>query len=342
MKVAACQMVPELGNIPANLEQAERLIEEAFSRGASWVILPEFFPTAMGFHSSLIHCALPLDGPAVQLLLEQARKHHGYVGGSFVLIKEGGHYNTFVLAAPDGRLETHDKDTPTWWEHCYFRGGSDDGILETDIGKVGAILCWELIRWKTPKRLKGRIDFAVSGSCWPGMPQKPPFVKKLYQHFDRVSLKILDEAPIRMARLLGVPVIHASHAGPFKAKFPILNLPRYACYQGETKIVDAQGEVLAKRTMQDGAGVAVADIEPRPVAAPEPLKDGIYIPEFSLPIRVLFDLWWTISGIHGKFYYARLKKKHPETFMPKRFKMVQNGSKWHKTVRNGIKPKPAG
>jgi N-carbamoylputrescine amidase len=333
MKVAACQMAPELGNIPANLAQAEHLIEEAFLRGARWVILPEFFPTAMAFHPSMIHSALPLDGPAVQLLVEQARKHQGFVGGSMVLIKGGEHYNTFVLAGPDGQLQMHDKDTPTWWEHCYFQGGSDDGILETDMGRVGAILCWELIRWKTPKTLKGRIDFVVSGSCWPGMPQRPPLVKRIFKRFDKVSLKILEEAPGQMARLLGVPVIHASHAGPFKAGIPIVSFPHYACYQGETKIVDGRGNVLGRLTMQDGAGVVVAEIEPRPVAVSQPLKDGIYIPEFSFPMRFLFDAWWTISALHGKWYYARLKKKHPEIFMPKRFKTVQNGIKRFKMVQ---------
>jgi len=46
------------------------------------------------------------------------------VGGSFIASRSGEHYNTFVLAMPDGSTAFHDKDQPTMWENCYYLGGS--------------------------------------------------------------------------------------------------------------------------------------------------------------------------------------------------------------------------
>jgi len=59
---AAIQMNARLGDVAGNLERAERLVREAFRRGAQWVVLPEFFTSPVGYHFALRHVALPPDG----------------------------------------------------------------------------------------------------------------------------------------------------------------------------------------------------------------------------------------------------------------------------------------
>jgi len=54
MKVAAVQMRAELGNVKSNLSTAEALVREAFRKGAKWVILPEFFPSAVAFAPNML------------------------------------------------------------------------------------------------------------------------------------------------------------------------------------------------------------------------------------------------------------------------------------------------
>ena len=54
--------------------------EDAFASGAEWVILPEFFTSAVGFHQKMMNAALPLEGPAMDLLKSLAKKHDGVVG----------------------------------------------------------------------------------------------------------------------------------------------------------------------------------------------------------------------------------------------------------------------
>jgi predicted amidohydrolase len=65
---AAIQMKAQLGDVDHNINAAGRLMKEAFRKGADWVILPEFFTSAMGFHPKMHAVALPLEGRAMEML----------------------------------------------------------------------------------------------------------------------------------------------------------------------------------------------------------------------------------------------------------------------------------
>ena len=83
IRVAAIQMQADFAEVDSNLARAERLVREAFQQGAEWVILPEFFTTAIGVHSRMLGAARPLDGRPMQLLVSLAEAYEGVVGGSF-------------------------------------------------------------------------------------------------------------------------------------------------------------------------------------------------------------------------------------------------------------------
>jgi hypothetical protein len=53
IRVAAVQMTADLANVDANLLKAERLVHLALKRGARWIILPEFFTSAVAFHPGM-------------------------------------------------------------------------------------------------------------------------------------------------------------------------------------------------------------------------------------------------------------------------------------------------
>src|ERR1041384_490950 len=63
VRVAAVQMTAVLANVEANLTKAERLVHLAFERGARWVVLPEFFTSAMAFHGDMLNAVQELNGP---------------------------------------------------------------------------------------------------------------------------------------------------------------------------------------------------------------------------------------------------------------------------------------
>jgi len=302
IKVAAIQMCAAFGNVKENLRKAEILLQDALQRGAKWAILPEFFTSGVGFHPDLLKVALPLEGPALSLMHEMAGAYGAVVGGSFICRREGNNYNTFLLVFPDGSYEVHDKDLPTMWENCYYRGGHDDGILDTPIGKVGAALCWEYVRTQTVRRLAGRVELVVGGTCWWDLPRGLGMPKLLSER----NRRILYETPGRFARMVGAPVIHASHAGRFTCNWPWLPGVRYrSVYLGETQIVDGAGNILARLTHEDGEGVITAEITPGRVGPSEEIPDRFWIPD--LPGLIRFS--WTYQNIHGRRYYRKMNSR---------------------------------
>jgi len=299
VKVAAIQMCAEFGNVEVNLRKAEALLTDALDRGAKWAILPEFFTSGVGFHPKILEVAMPVEGPALILMRRLACKYHAWVGGSFICRRNDHNYNTFFLVSPDGTHQKHDKDLPTMWENCYYRRGEDNGILDSPVGNVGAALCWEFIRTQTVRRLRGQVAMVVGGTCWWDLPKKRLGLPK---SLAVRNLKILQETPSRFARLVGAPVVHASQAGSFSCKWPLVpGVPYESHYLGETQIVDAKGGILARLTRENGDGVITAAITPGNVAPSEELRDRYWIPDLPGAIR----FFWSLQNAHGKRYYRQ-------------------------------------
>lgn len=307
VRAAAVQMEGRVADIPYNLEQAEKLATEAFERGARVVGLPEFFTTPIAFDARLSRCALPPANAAIDMMKRLAARHAAYIGGSMLIRRKGDVFNTYCFVQPDGTVLTHDKDIPTMWENAFYVGGGDDGVLETEIGPVGAAVCWELIRTRTVQRLLGRIRLAMTGSNWWTGPTNWPLLPRLLGGVERHNLRMAAEAPVRFARLLGVPVIHAGQAGRFEGRFLLLpgldlSVPYASRFMGETKIVDARGEIVARREADEGAGLALGEVRIDAVAPSERLDEG----SFWIPALGWFHQnYWRHQNACGKRYYGR-------------------------------------
>ena len=166
---------------------------------------------------------------------------------------------------------------------------------------VGSTLCWELIRSGTARRLLGRVRLVVGGSCWWTLPDGDNGDSP----FRAANLAMARTAAPRLARMLGVPVVHGAHAGPFNG-FYSPELPDVAydfSYLGEAMIVDARGAVLARRPAAEGAGVAVADIDLTAAAMPlDPVPERFWIPEeMPEPWKASWERWF---GKGGHYYAA--------------------------------------
>ncbi len=293
---AAIQMVPKLGDLRWNLNQAEHLIQQAVRQGAQWIILPEMFTSAAAFHDNMLKAIQPLEGEPFQLLKRLSRQSNVVIGGSFLAARMEQVFNTFVLMFPDGTYVRHDKDLPTYWENCYYQGGQDNGVLQSPVGPVGSILCWEFIRSKTARRLLNKVNLVVGGSCWWTLPDDADPDSPRWA----ANLKMLQQAPPRMARMLGVPVIHGSHAGRFEGFFsPELPDVAYnSAFLGETMIVDAQGKVLARRSQHDGEGVITANVTlPATAQSSETIPQRFWIPaEMPEDWKQSWQRWFAKGG----------------------------------------------
>ena len=306
LHVAAIQMVPKLGEVQSNMAQAEQLVMEALRKGAKWVVLPEMFTSAMAFHPKVLKTIQPLNGAPLQLLKKLSRQGNAVIGGSFLAERERQVFNTFTLVFPDGSVAFHDKDLPTYWENCYYKGGNDSGLLDTPIGPVGSVLCWELIRSRTAKRLLNNVRLVLAGSCWWTLPDDadPDSPRRA------MNLKMLQLAPVRMARLLGVPVVHGSHAGRFEGFFSpeLPDVDYHSSYLGEAMIVDAQGQVLSRRSQTSGAGVVTARVTLPDRPAPlDPIPGRFWMPP-QMP-EDWHDAWQRWFG-KGADYYKRVTEPY--------------------------------
>ncbi|HEX8502057.1 MAG TPA: carbon-nitrogen hydrolase family protein [Pyrinomonadaceae bacterium] len=297
MRVAAVQLETVIGDVGANLAACERLAGAAALEGAEWIILPEFFTTGMGFLPELARHSLPPGGAATELLSALARRHGAVVGGSFLCRDDDGHVrNAFFLVTPEGVAGRHDKDIPTTWENCFYVGGTDDGLIEAGGLTAGVALCQEFNRARTVRRLRGRADVVVGGSFTWGAPQGMPFRKYLQTSIERYT----NWAP-PFARLVGCPVVEATHCGRLRCKTPLLPAPYVTELGGGAVICDAAGNTLARRDKRDGAGVVVADITVGRAAGPGRVPAGFWIQELD-PVS---KLGWHVQGWHGRRWYRR-------------------------------------
>ena len=308
MRVAACQMEARVADIPYNIDQAARLIDEAAATGAKIIAIPEFFTTRIVYDERLFACSLPPENPALDMLRSKAKRHQAMIGGSYLEMRRGDVYNTYVLVEPDGTVHRHDKDLPTMVENAFFVGGNDDGVMQTAMGTVGAAVCWEMVRTQTPRRLVGKVDLLMTGSHWwsePGWKILGGFADR----FHAANGGSMRKTPGRLAAYIGAPLLHAGHCGILEGSFLVLPGTRMKVgtrtqLMGETQIVDREGVLVARRTYQEGPGVISAEISLGSVPETEPVPDRFWIPRLDMVSKVL----WYHQNACGKSAYRWAKR----------------------------------
>jgi predicted amidohydrolase len=132
-----------------NLERGLSLLEAAGTQGADLALLPEGFMAA-GLPGSRLHeVAQPCDGPAFRAVAEQARRHRMNVVAGFYVLEAGRLLNIAALFDRDGRLVgTYAKKHPTEGEiACGVTPGGESRVFETDVGRIGLAICFD-INWQ--------------------------------------------------------------------------------------------------------------------------------------------------------------------------------------------------
>ena len=136
-----------------NLEHAIQKVQEAASKGAQVVCLPELFQTqyfCQREDAALFDLAEPIPGPTSNRLSEIAKKLHVVLIASlFEKRAPGVYHNTAAIFESDGALrglyrKMHIPDDPLYYEKFYFTPG-DLGFraFDTEVGRVGTLVCWD-------------------------------------------------------------------------------------------------------------------------------------------------------------------------------------------------------
>lgn len=306
IKAAAIQFDAVVGDVPENLRRLELMIHEAAAAGAKIIAVPEFCTSRLPMLTEVSQAVLASDNFVVDSFKTLAQKYQCWLGGSMLIAEDGEIYNRYHFFEPNGQVHFHDKDYPTMWEGCFYTAGSDDGVFSTELGNVGAAVCWELIRNRTAQRLQNKVDVVITGTHWWSVPKNLWPLNQWLKNLGEENRRLSTQAPHDLAIRLGAPVIQASHCGDFYTKLLLVpGLPFFLPYRtefvGATQIVDAQGRVLASRDTREGVGIVYADIELGRQETSEPIADGFWLPKLPWLIRA----YWAQQNACARPWYNR-------------------------------------
>ena len=159
VRVAAVQLSPVLFSRDGTTEKVLQAIAQAAAAGAQLVVFPEtvvpyypYFsfvqpPVLMGKeHMRLYEEAVTVPGPVTDAVSRAARSYGMVVVLGVNERDQGSLYNTQLIFDADGSLLLkRRKITPTYHERMVWGQGDGAGltVLETAVGRLGALACWE-------------------------------------------------------------------------------------------------------------------------------------------------------------------------------------------------------
>lgn len=245
--VAAIQMASG-PSVPANLEEAGRLIEEAAAQGAKLIVLPEYF-CIMGMRDTdkLAVQEQPGEGLIQTFLSETARRLGIWlVGGSVPLASPdpGKIYNSCLVYNDQGeQAARYDKihlfglalGVERFAEKKTIKAGEKVVAFESPFGRIGLSICYDL-RFPELYRLMGDVDIILAPSA-----------------FTAITGKAHWEVLVRARAVENLAYVIAPGQGGYHVSGRETN--------GDSMIVDPWGGVMKRLPRGSGSVVATLDAE---------------------------------------------------------------------------------
>src|SRR5262249_26844375 len=148
VRIACCQIAPEVESPGASTALARESIAGAVSRGADIVLLPELCTSGYVFRSvdEARAAATPADGDLLHGWAEEAARGDALVVGGFCeLASDGRLFNSSALVGRNGVLAVYRK-MHLWNEECHWftPGDSPAPVVATRHGSIGLAVCYDL------------------------------------------------------------------------------------------------------------------------------------------------------------------------------------------------------
>ena len=173
-KVALAQISCKRGDKKANIQKIEEYTAKAQQHNAELVIFPELSLTGYMIRDELYELAEHVPGPSTAAIEKIAKKHEAFIVFGIPELSDKTQatlYNTAVLVGPKGFVGKYRKmHLPThsvFEEKRYFRPGYQAGVFDTELGKIGLIVCYDLFFPELSRliRLEGaRLIVCISAS----------------------------------------------------------------------------------------------------------------------------------------------------------------------------------
>jgi len=281
IRVAACQIDPQLGEVEANLDLIARAVGEAAAAGSAFTVLPEAAVTGYAFAS--LSEALPVarkaEAIAENALLGLAQTHRMTIVCGTLEADAGEVFNTALVLLPDGRRYRYRKmHLPFLGVDRFATPGPDaPAVIEADGLRFGVLICYDL-RFPEAARV-----CALDGADLIALPTNWPVGVEFHPDLF---------APARAAEN-HCYVLAADRVGT----------ERGTTFMGRSLLVDYDGKVLA----QAGASeeLLVGEIEPEAARATHVRR------------RPGEHEWDTIGdrrpGLYERLLRPGLDREHPPT-----------------------------
>jgi len=266
-RVAVVQAGPVPFDRPRTLARALSLIAEAAAQGAELLVFPEAFLTAypkgldfgarVGMRSPegrrefrrYFESAIDVPGPETEALAAAARQHGVYLVIGAIEREIGTLYCTALFFGPEGRLlAKHRKLMPTAMERLVwgFGDGSTLPVLDTPLGKLGAVICWENYM---PLLRAAMYAKGIQLYCAPTVDDRDTWIPTM-QH---IALE---------GRCFVLSACQFIRRGDYPADYPAIqgDAPETVLIRGGSVIVNPMGRILAGPNYE-GECIQVADLD---------------------------------------------------------------------------------
>lgn len=246
VRVAAIQMASG-PNVPANLSEAERLIELAAHAGARLVVLPEFFCIMAMKDADVVKTReAPGHGPIQTFLSRMAKKHRIWLVGGSVPLEASApdkvRNSCLVFDDRGKRIARYDKihlfgldlGTEHYQEAKLIEPGDRIVVVNSPFGRIGLSICYDL-RFPELYRAMPGVDIIVVPSAFTATTGRAHF-----------------ETLIRARAIENLAYVIAPAQGGYHLSGRETH--------GDSMIVDPWGVVLDR--LPRGSGVVIANINP--------------------------------------------------------------------------------
>lgn len=261
--LAAVQAWSRPGEVTANLEHAEPLVEQAAAQGARLVVLPELFSCGYVPNRAVWDYAEARNGPTSRWLAATAGRLGIYLGAGAAETDGADFFNVFILAGPDGQVTGRAYKANA--EASVFRRGRSEHLIVTPAGRVGIGICADN-QFAAQLRLmrEQRADLILMPHAWP----TPVRAAGLVSQADvAAQQRRMIDLPVLYARSLGVPVVFVNQVGPLLPVGGLLGRlmnPQIWRLRGQSRIVDGDGSVLGQLDDEEGVLTVRAVLDPVP------------------------------------------------------------------------------
>jgi aliphatic nitrilase len=280
VRAAAVQLAPVLHDRAGTLEKVLGAIDDAAARGADIIVFPEtivpYYPyfsfvtpaAQMGpEHLRLYDQAVTVPGPETAAVADAARAK-----GVVILLgvnerEHGTLYNAQLLFDATGELVLkRRKITPTYHERMVWGQGDGSGlrVVQTRVGRVGALACWEHYNPLARFALMAQHE-EIHCSQFPGSLVGQIFADQMEVTIRQHALEAAAFVINATAWLTDAQIESLAPEGPLRGAL------RGGCC---TAIVSPEGRHLAP-PLTEGEGILLADLDLALVTKRKRMMDSV-------------------------------------------------------------------